>query len=133
MKKINKGDIYYSVSLYIDGSQREKSSVEIEEWHVTTSNGAGVYLTQKVDKVTWGKLSTKNGDYGFLPNINAKYYKDFIQKPNNDHDCVLISEKLLSRGYFKTKAAAFRSIKPLVDKKVRELKRLQNKVNKSIK
>lgn len=127
---MKKGDIYYKAELIIESAIQEKCYVELEEWHVTKVNSGMIYLTQKLDKVTWGKLSAKNGDFGFLPNVNAQWYKDSVV---NDIDKIIVRERLVSKGYFKTKISAFRSIKKHLDKKVNELLRLQRKVNKSIK
>lgn len=127
---MEKGKIYYKAVLIIESAREEKSFVEIEEWYVTKVNSATIYLTQKIERLTWGKLSTKNGDFGFLPNINAQFYKDSIV---NDINKTIVEEKFISKGYFKTKASAFKSIKKDLDKKVNELLRLQKKVNNSIK
>lgn len=127
---IKKGDIYYKAYLGLESSISENCSLDIEEWHVTKINAVGIYLTEKIDGVTWGKLSTKHGDFGFLPNINGAYFKKMI---TNDVNKIIVGERLVSQGFFKTKIAAFRSIKPIVEKKSKELIRLLNKVNKAIK
>lgn len=118
---IKKGDVFYAAWLSLETMQSEKCSIQIEEWIVTSSNKNGVYLTQKIERVTWGKKSTRNGDYRFLDNIDP-LFKKHIKNPND----------LKSEGLFKTKISAFRSIKPILDRKFKELQRLVNRVNKEI-
>ena len=36
-----------------------------------------VNLTQKIDRITWGKRSTKNGDYGWLSSIPESFRMQF--------------------------------------------------------
>ncbi len=40
--------------------------VEWREWHVRTIRGKRVYATVKIPLVSWGKLSKKHGDFGWL-------------------------------------------------------------------
>lgn len=119
--KVNKGDIFYKAWLNIESCQTEKSTIEIEEWVVTNFNKNGIYLTQKINRITWGKKSTKNGDFGFLENIDS-IFKEHISP----------GEIPLSKLFFKTKVGAFRSSKPIIEKKYKEIKKLLVKVNKEI-
>jgi len=118
---INKGDIFYGAWISVLSAANEHSAIEMEEWHVTKVDKNGIYLKQKT-RISWGKLSKKHGDFGFLPNI-PDYYKKLVP-PN---------ETMISQGLYKTKIGAYRSIKPILEKKVKELTRLLNRVNKSIK
>lgn len=34
-------------------------------------------ITEKVDRITWGKVSKKNGDFGWLKSIPSSYRKQF--------------------------------------------------------
>lgn len=68
---MKKGKIYYS--LYIDD---ETLKHEWSEWHVTSVRVGKVYLRVK-SSLTWGKLSNKNGDYGWLSYIPKYCQYDF--------------------------------------------------------
>jgi hypothetical protein len=57
------GQVLYGV--YVDD---ETGKCELEEHIVRTIRGGRVYAIHK-NSLTWGKLSTKHGDFGFLPNI----------------------------------------------------------------
>ena len=39
---------------------------EWHEWHVRTIRGKRIYATVKILNISWGKLSKKHGDYGWL-------------------------------------------------------------------
>jgi hypothetical protein len=121
MSVVKKGDVFYKSWLNLESCQTQKCSIEIEIWVVTRVNIHGINLTQKIDKITWGKKSTKNGDFGFFENIES-YYRDHIKNSN----------ELQLEGYFKTKSGALKFIKPKLDKKFKELLTLVNKVNKEI-
>jgi predicted transglutaminase-like cysteine proteinase len=119
---MKKGDVFYKAWLNLESCLSERCSLEVEEWHVTKTDKNGTYLTQKVIGITYGKKSTTNGDFGFLSPIHS-IYKDFI-KP---------SENIIDKKYFKTKVSAFRSVKPVLDRKQKEIQKILNRVNKSIK
>lgn len=104
--KIKKGQMYYTC--YLDLSAYDKCTMEIEEWIITSIDKEFVYLTQKIDRITWGKISSKHGDFGFLPNVH-KVYKDKI-----------LIDKFYDK-YSKTKKAACLSKKPTVDKAIKAL------------
>ncbi|MBV7264352.1 hypothetical protein KCG43_20275 [Photobacterium sp. WH24] len=97
---------------YDDGS----SEVELQEWHVRTiakkrgsqtrrgrkldsnyyDQRTYVYVIQKIKGVTWGKLSRKNGDFGWLKSISKNFRESFaVGEP-------------LPKGMFTTKQAAFK-------------------------
>ena len=111
--------MFYSVSVNIESSRTETSTLEVEEWIVTKIVPLGVYLKQKIERVTWGKLSTKNGDYGFLPNTDPIWRK-----------FVGVDEEFKDKELFKTKTAAMRSSLPWLKKKANELNRLVARVEK---
>ena len=93
--KIKKGAILYSVDAYTydDGT----SSVDICEWHIRSImkrrgtqtwyghinpfadryNEKYVHLTQKVKDITWVRLSSKIGHYGWAKSIYILYKKKF--------------------------------------------------------
>lgn len=55
-----------------------------------------VNVTQRLDGITWGKLSTKTGDYGWKKSIPAEYREQF--KVGAD----------LPNGFYTTKLQAFK-------------------------
>ena len=113
--KIKDGAILYKVSAFtfLDNS----SGTEVEEWHIRTirmKRGSlswrGIKLStgnelqqekrcincvQKIKGITWGKLSTKNGDFGFFKNIKNKYKVQFNE-----------GDTYLPEGFFTTVLAA---------------------------
>lgn len=118
-KLIKIGDKFYSICLIIESSRTDKSILEVEEWIVTKVNSSGIYLKEKLDVVTWGKLSSKTGDYGFLPNTPS-YCKKFIP----------LGETFESKDLYKTKIAASKASLPLVKQKVTELNRIVKRLEK---
>jgi len=59
------GQIFYWISIDPDNGQ-----CSFEEHHVRTIRGGEVHAILK-DSFTWGKRSSKNGDFGWLKNIPA--------------------------------------------------------------
>ena len=117
-KPISKGQIFYSCWVNIEAST--KSLIEFEEWHVSNIDKNGINLIQK-NFITYGKLSTKHGDFGFLKNIPS-YYRKKIESPEQ------LKEKLL----FKTKSEAYRSTLPELQKLKKDISRLLNFVEKKV-
>ncbi|EAC1220391.1 hypothetical protein ACT42_24400, partial [Salmonella enterica] len=80
---IRKGAVLYAALYYI--SDDDKAKVEVTEWIVrsiqkrrnSTSDQRYVNLAQKLDGITWGKRSRKNGDFGWLPSIPSWCLKQF--------------------------------------------------------
>ncbi|MDM1074221.1 hypothetical protein HX001_17180 [Empedobacter brevis] len=118
-KQIKVGDKFYATCLMIESARSDKSYLEIEEWIVTKVLPTGFHLKEKVDKVTWGKVSSKNGDFGFLPNTPS-FYKKYIAK----------DESFESNGLYKTKKAASKSSLSLVKQKITELNRIMKRLEK---
>jgi len=94
VSKIKVGAVLYSCLAWTD--DMGKTSTEINEWIVRsiqarrgTKSRMGcptrffsestkyVNITQKIDLVTWGKRSSKTGDYGWLKTIPADFRKQF--------------------------------------------------------
>jgi hypothetical protein len=97
--KVSVGATLHRVLSWVDDSGRAK--VEMQEWVVRSikrksgsqsqngvknrysdasyNNVKYVHLTQKIKGCTWGKLSTKQFDYGWLSSI-SRYYKIKFQK-----------------------------------------------------
>lgn len=85
--RIKVGTVLYVASAYTDDDG--KTSSEIEEWIVRSIKAkrgamAGakyaiqyVNLTRKLEFVTWGKVSKKAGDYGWLKSIPDWCMKQF--------------------------------------------------------
>ena len=112
---IKVGAVLYRVFAWVDDNG--KAQVEIEEWVVRSikkrrgsqtqyglkvplSNSElnqrkYVHLTQKVDGLTWGKLSKKHFDYGWLKSIPQSHRKNFV-----------VGESLPA-GIYTTKRAAY--------------------------
>lgn len=75
------GKVLYKASACTD--ENDKSTTEIVELHIRTvqMRAHGVlnekrltaFAWQKIDGVTWGKKSSKTGDYGWLPNADPYY------------------------------------------------------------
>jgi hypothetical protein len=57
------GQIFYYVS-----TDEETGKVEFDEYHVRTIRGGFVHAILKAP-YTWGKISKKHGDFGWLPRI----------------------------------------------------------------
>ncbi|WDX79850.1 hypothetical protein PQP94_24080 (plasmid) [Salmonella enterica subsp. enterica serovar Typhimurium] len=80
---IRKGAVLYAALYYIFDD--DKAKVEVTEWIVrsiqkrrnSTSDQRYVNLAQKLDGITWGKRSRKNGDFGWLPSIPSWCLKQF--------------------------------------------------------
>ena len=80
---IRKGAVLYAAVYYI--SDDDKAKVEVTEWIVrsiqkrrnSTSAQRYVNLAQKLDGITWGKRSRKNGDFGWLPSIPSWCLQQF--------------------------------------------------------
>lgn len=117
---LKKGDILYKTFLSLETARDEKVTLEVEEWHVTSVNKNGVYLVQKIDRVTYGKLSSKNGDYGFFDKINP-IFKDHLR--DGDYK---------KRDYHKTKLSAYNSSMTELKRKQRELSSIIGRVQRSI-
>lgn len=61
------GQVLWQASFYDDGK------FEWCEYVIRTIRGGKVYATEKVDGITWGKLSKKHRDYGWLDPINPMW------------------------------------------------------------
>lgn len=92
--KIKVGAILFSVDSWTEDNG--KSTTEVQEWIVRSIQAkrgeksrfgcpspfadqaeSFVNLTAKIANLTWGKRSTKNGDYGWLKSISPYYRKQF--------------------------------------------------------
>lgn len=122
MKAVEKGDVYYEVSLILESARTEKCTLEVEEWIVTKVVPLGVHFTQKIPGITWIKKSSTNGDYGFATNVD-RIWKKFVPSDKTFADYDL----------YKTKAAAARSSLPLLKKKSNELNRILARIEKMVK
>lgn len=86
---IEVGAILYQATAYVDDG---KVRVDIDEWHVRSIKRKPqkgfllhkpadipktVYLIEKLKGITWGRLSKKNGDYGWLNSIPAYCRREF--------------------------------------------------------
>lgn len=59
--------------VFIECSANDDGAVDFDEWHVRTIRGGKVTAIM-FDKVwTWGKLSKKNGDFGWKKNIPKEF------------------------------------------------------------
>lgn len=83
------GDIYFS-------AWADEGKVEIEEYVLRTIRGGHGFLIQR-NAETWGKRSTKNGDYGWLDPISPLWRTKFS------------IERGVPSGYGRSKSAAIRS------------------------
>lgn len=113
------GDKLYECWLNIE--VEGKSTIEYFEWVLVTVNKNGFYFRRK-NYFTWGKLSKKNNDFGWLPNQDPFYRKHL--KNAEDH-------KL--EGLHKTKKSAYKSIMPDLKKIKRDILRLISQVEKQSK
>lgn len=121
---IKKGDIVYKMWINVESELKEKSTLEIEEWHITKIDKRGIFLRQK-DKLTWGKLSKKQGDYGWLPNVE-KWVRDYYFKK-------LDNEEELNNTFTKSKSAAYRTVLMQARKYKKDATRILTQVEKGIK
>ena len=68
MAPLKKGTVRYSA-----WANDETGRIEYSEWvlrSIQNRNGRlNAYWVEKINGLTWGKLSTKNGHFGFLNNI----------------------------------------------------------------
>jgi hypothetical protein len=55
------GQIFYQIL-----ADESDGTVEVWEWHVVTIRGRYVYAVTKLKGITWGKVSKKHGDFGWL-------------------------------------------------------------------
>ena len=114
--KIKVGLVLYQFNAYTD-DETGKSSVECYEWVVRSimkKRGSQsqygvkkstaefwqqryVHITQKIDGLTWGKKSRKNGDFGWLSSIPAWARDSFTEGED------------LPDGIYTTKLAALKS------------------------
>lgn len=113
------GDVLFECWLNLEVS--EKSTIEYYEWFVVTINKNGIYLRRK-SYFTWGKLSKKNGDFGWLPNRDPYYRKLLAHESDYKKE-----------GLHKTKKSAYRSVLPDLKKIKKDVLRLINSVEKQIK
>lgn len=117
--KITVGAVLFSVFSHVDNG---KTTTEIQEWVVRTIRARrnsltwrgmdmtrggsekpkAVNMVQK-NEFTWGKLSKKTGDYGWLKNIHSCYKRQFSVGSDLPH------------GMFTTKRAA--AVYALADEK----------------
>lgn len=118
---IKKGDIFYKSWFNIEFRDGEKSSIEIEEWHVRYIDRSYIYLREK-NSITYGKLSKKHHDYGWLKYCDP-FYKMKLE---------LINEDYKSKGLHKSKSAAYRACLPEVKKALKEVTKIHNKLLKNI-
>lgn len=92
--QIKVGSVLYSCAAWTD--EKGQVSTEIQEWIVrsiaakrgtksrmgfpvygVTDKSIYVNLTQKVDHLTWGKRSSKTGDFGWFKTIPSIYRRQF--------------------------------------------------------
>jgi hypothetical protein len=59
---VKPGKVYYAITITDDGK------ITVENWVVRTVRGGKITAIWKLP-YTWGKRSTKNGDFGWLKNI----------------------------------------------------------------
>lgn len=121
MKPIKIGDVLFSSWLMLDGCQNEKCTLRIDVWVVTSVNKNGAKLKEKIEGLTYGRLSTKTGDFGFFPKISAHHQKTIPEGDSPE-----------SVGLYRTKAAAVRKMAPIVKRKITELKRIADRLEKLI-
>lgn len=114
-----KNKIYYECWCNLEAT--DKSTVEYIEWHVTSENKNGIYLRRK-SYFTWGRLSKKTNDYGWLPNSDPFYRK--VLKDNEDYK---------NHGLHLTKKSAYKSVLPELKKYKRDILRLITLVEKEVK
>ena len=74
----------------------EDGKCEIKKWKVRTIRGGCVYAVQK-SGCTWGKLSSKNGDFGWFKDI-----PDFLRRKAD------VGEKIW--GLYTTRLQAWRAL-----------------------
>lgn len=124
---LKKGDILYHAWINVESDLKEKSSVEFFEYHVTTINKTGIFLRQKCFS-TYGKLSSKQGDFGWKP--LSSYAREYCLEKFTDQ------EEFDNRGkgkYFKSKSAAYRGVLAEAKKYKRDATRILTQIEKAIK
>lgn len=121
---IKRGDILYEAWINIEADLNEKSKVETCEHHVRTINKNGIYLTEKVMLITWGRRSKKHGDFGWLPAIPKEYVIHFRSQEDFD--------RRNTGRYHKSKSAAYRSVLAEARKYKRDATRILTQVEKAI-
>lgn len=84
------GDVYFRAGVDEDGK------AYVDEWILRTIRKPYGYLVLKVKLVTWGKRSTKNGDFGWLDPIEPLFRTRFRLVDG------------VPAGYARSKSAAFR-------------------------
>lgn len=119
---IKKGQIFYKAWINVESNLKEKSTVEFSEWHVTSCNAGGIYLREKCFS-TWGKLSKKNKDYGWLP--LSSFAKQYCVKH-------FISEEELKKYFSCSKSAAYRKVLPEAKKYKKDATRILTQIEKAI-
>ncbi|BAX79050.1 hypothetical protein [Labilibaculum antarcticum] len=123
---IKKGDILYQAWINVESDLKEKSTVEFSEYHVTTVNKTGIHLRQKCYS-TYGKLSKKNGDFGWLPlSSYAREYCVHKFKDQEDFD------KNGQGKFFKSKSGAYRGVLAEAKKYKKDASRILTQVEKAI-
>lgn len=92
------GTIRVDISEWIVRSIRKKRGSQTSMGFKVFVSDDQVYvnLTEKIDLVTWGRLSKKKGDYGWLKSIPAEHRRQFRSGDN------------LPRGLYTTPLAALR-------------------------
>jgi len=118
-ENIKVGDVFYEFRFSLDYMAREKAHYELWEYHVTSIDKRGVFLKCKTDS-TWGKLSSKNGDYGWLPNIHS-IWKIHIKPGENHIDSGLYTSKKLA---YKSDLASLRKSKAFVTRLVTRIEKM---------
>ncbi|PZU95531.1 MAG: hypothetical protein DI527_00550 [Chelatococcus sp.] len=86
---MKEGDVYFHA--WVD-----EGKVEIDEHVLRTIRGGHGFMTQR-NSVTWGKRSTKNGDYGWLDPVPMLWRTKFS------------IERGVPAGHCRSKSAALRS------------------------
>ena len=123
---LQKGDVLYRAWINIESDLKEKSTVEFMEYHVTTINKSGIYLKEKCSS-TYGKLSKKNGDYGWLP-VNEYIRRYCMEKFKDMEDF----ERRGKGKFFKSKSAAYRGVLAEAKKYKRDASRILTQIEKAI-
>jgi len=124
--KIKKGDVFYEPWINLDITIGEKSSIEVDQWHVTNIDKRGVFFREKT-RLTWGKLSSAHGDYGWLPQTTWTRENSFKKCSHEE-----LESKIKDWNFHKSKAAAYRSLMPDIKKAKRDVLRLYASIEKKI-
>lgn len=117
---IKKGDIFYEAWLYLG---TDGCSLEIYEWHVTCVDSRGIFLKVK-NRTTWGKLSKKNGDYGWLP-LSSFWRSHYTKRIDSE-------AALKDLDLFKSKTQAYRTLLPDLKKTRKIISRYITKIEKEL-